>query len=700
MADNKLKFVRAKIPTRHRVMEDVVYVLLDSLDEDQFDKLTDRRYGYGAHKGKLPDGTKVVQFTFGNPKAPNQKLIIDQWNRIVNAMQEFNGELFDQNGTKLNVSFDENGLPSFTQNKESDTNVNDVETILDEISDLEDDLDYTELNATDVKEKLTKFKQDLMNCLTSEEFKKLMNPIIKKKMSLGHKFSLKNTILIMLQDPKATYVKSKSAWQSWGRFVKPDAPAIWLYVPRGRGNIAFEEKEGIIKYYLNKYKVKGVDDLPPGAKEELKVSLRGYSGSNFKLTPSFYDIRFTSPMKGRKDDFINTIEANKEEEVPWYDGTSEETSQTKKLFNIILNVVKEHGITVNYVDNLGGARGVSKSGVIDLLKNEPINAGYLNTLTHEFSHELLHQSYLKSRNKDLIDYFVGTKQGRKVVEQQAELCAWIVLRNYGFDMQTNINYIGMWGINEDTAMIVFDSVSNTASYIVDKINNEINKYKLTESRMIKETFLPSGEELADMFGYGEMYDAAKYNQETEIDNNIDYNEENNINNQEMNMESKQIKLSESEFKEFITEAVNNVLNEISRELAQATYDKMIHKGQNSRADDLDMTFREINNDDNAKYSLAGNSLTLVGDKGEENGDLDYRKATKYTYRNDSPSEIDVYAHKRLYDKYGNYVNDAQRIGGHNTKHRITTNPKVARNMARHMKNFNPDTKMTKDDFRY
>lgn len=605
MNNDKIKFVKTVIPTRHRANSvSAVYVLMDDIDTSTFRILKNL---YRGHTDKLPDGRKIITWNFGDPKKPNLSIINSQWDNIYKAMEDIGGILVNDEGMPIDKYG--NPIEDVISNEDYDA-ANEAEEVINE---LEVIIDNAPIEASDVKQKLLQFKQDLINCVSSEDFKRKMMPIIDKAASLGHKFSLGNMILIMVQDPNATYVKSKYNWRTkWKRFVKPDAPAIWLWVPVGKGVLDGETKEQIIYDYLKKYKVKSVKDLPPGIQEEMQVKLRTYIGSRFKLTPSFYDIRFTEVIKGEEDTFTSTLKSrDSRQEIPWFDGTSNETQQTKKLFNIILEIVKEHRIQVGFVDDMGGSRGVSMSGRIDLLKNQPINAGYVNTITHEFAHELLHQKYLSSQNEDLVNYFVGTEKGRKVVEQQAELCAWIVLRNYGFDMPTNINYVGLWGLNEDNAVEIFDSVANTASYIVNKINDKINKGQVMESKQLYETFLPSGQELANMLGYGKIYQASLENEmQMNDDENIQMNQEPIEQEPQMNMESMQIKLSESEFKDFITEAVKIVLSELDwrtyHNAAMKDYDK-------KRAQKFaDMRDSKFNSEYGYEDSKNGNYIRMQG----------------------------------------------------------------------------------------
>ena len=656
-------------------------------------EINDLIYNFKATRHKIQLGgniESVCGWTFGDPLS-NTKEQIEGFVKtympwVEKAMAEYDGVMFDLSKTESNKS----------TNGEDDENLNGDDYVDSIFSEIEELIENVPLEAKDVKIKLEEFKKDLINSISSEEFKeKMRNRIFAKTESLGHEFSFKNKILIALQDPEATYVKSGHGWAIWNRYPAKNAPRIWLWVPNfanQRGILDGETKERLINLTLNKYKVKRIEDLPPNVIEELTVDLRTYFGKQYKMSNNFYDIRFTNVKRGHTDDFIETIKRNRESQVPWFDGTSNETPQTKKLFKIVYDIILDHRITVKFVNSMGGSRGTSSSGVITLLKHEPINAGYVNTAIHEFSHELLHQHYAQSQNPELVKYFVGRKKGRDTVEQQAELCAWIVLKNYGFDMDTNINYTSIWGLNEDNAIEVFDSISNTAQYIVTKINQKLSKNYMTESVKLNESFLPSGQELANMLGYGEIYQASLENKKQ-----MNYNENIKMNQEpQMNMESTQIKLSESEFKEFLTEAVKNVLNEISYGLAKNAYDKMMNKGQEHRACDLNQTFKDINDDDNAKYSLQHDTLDLYGDSYPHEQDIDAIFATQYQRNNNS--DVKAFPRKQ-FARNGKLLNNRDRQTQLNQKHRITTNPKIARSFAKHMKNFDPDTELTRDDFR-
>ena len=386
-----------------------------------------------------------------------------------------------------------------------DSQINDKRNIIELIDKLisevsNGNIDNSIVDANSIKEKLKQFKQDLINAVSSEEFKRLILPVINFKRAQGHRFSFGNSILIILQDPKATLVKSKRNWLKFNREVNDNAPAIWLWIPTNFQPLSKQEKDTIINRYLVNNKVKTIKDLHPGEQERLQVELTGTHPKSWELGPYFYDIRFTTQIPDTED-MVGSNKIN----IEWFDDKGDETNEIKQYYNALLSLIQDKNIKIDYIDDLDGARGVSMSGKIGLLKNQKINIGQLNTLIHEFAHEILHQKYLKNSNDEFSAYFVGTDEGRGKVEQQAELCAWIVLKMFGYDMKTNINYVGIWGLDENNAADVFDSVAKVAEIIYDGINSRLNVIK--ENIKLKESI--TGRDVAQMIGMVDLYDKSK-----------------------------------------------------------------------------------------------------------------------------------------------------------------------------------------------
>lgn len=236
----------------------------------------------------------------------------------------------------------------------------------------------------------------------------------------------------------------------------------------------------------------------------MSVKLSGGNPKGFKLTPSFYDHRFTEPIEG-KEDLAPSANTN---DIEWFDDKSSSSEKTVALYDAAIEAIKSVGINVTFTNDLGGARGVSRSGQIEVLRNTKKNIGDFNTLVHEFSHELLHQRYLKARNeKDYGSFFVGTDKGRAMVEQQAELSAWIICQYFGYEMPTSVNYMGCWGMDEKNAAKVFDTVANTATYIIELIGKNMTN-NIQESAEPKNNLI-TGEYIANLVGLGALYKKSK-----------------------------------------------------------------------------------------------------------------------------------------------------------------------------------------------
>jgi hypothetical protein len=286
--------------------------------------------------------------------------------------------------------------------------------------------------------------------------------------------------------------------------VKEGSPVIYLWTPYGMEPLSKEEKEEKTLRFLALNNVRKVEELTPGQKEELDVILSGTKPKGFDLKPNYYDHRFTEPING-KEDLAPKVNMD---DIEWFDNKTEATEKTIALYDAAIESIKSVGINVNYVEDLGGARGVSKSGTIDVLKSNTKNIGDFSTLVHEFSHELLHQKYLKNKDSgNFGEFFVGTQQGRAQVEQQAELSAWIICQYFGYEMPTSVNYMGCWGMDEKSASKVFDTVAGTSTRIIDMIATNM-KNTLQEGFETNGSII-TGEKLADMLGLGKLYRKSK-----------------------------------------------------------------------------------------------------------------------------------------------------------------------------------------------
>ena len=357
----------------------------------------------------------------------------------------------------------------------------------------------TAMDPSDIKQRLQNFKEELLASFKDEGWKEKMMPIIKFRKAQGVKFSLLNSILIMMQDPEATMVKSKGNWAKANKEVKDNAPVLYGWRPNGTLLFATAQERKIAKADWLRRNRKNEMTLSVGEKEVLNRYLYQLDESKpvyFTLVPIWYDIRFTKQIEGTED-----LVGNNDADFEWFDGKTPESEKTIKLYDAMIQVIQNSNIRLTYGDSsvLGKARGVSKSGEIMVLKDSPKDVGSVSTLVHEFSHELLHQRYLSQNDKTgLGDYFIGTAEGRGMVEQQAEISAWIVMRNFGFNMKAARNYVGCWGGSDENCVKVFDTVANVATYIIQSLEGILNK-GVNEQRYLTENVI-TGEDIAKLLG--------------------------------------------------------------------------------------------------------------------------------------------------------------------------------------------------------
>ena len=330
-----------------------------------------------------------------------------------------------------------------------------------------------------IKERLSDFKQELIQSFRDNTFREKMGPIIKFRSAQGAGYSMLNTILIMIQRPDAKMVKSVSKWNAANKTIRNGAKPIYLWYPVGKRELTKDEQlEVEVKFYKKMEKLYGrsivsKNQLKVGDREKLEKELNKVVATSFKLVPIYYDVTDTVQMQG-KEDLIGSLDGI--DQVEWFDETTEADEKSTQLYDAVLSTIEQFGIAVNTVSDLGGARGVSKGGRIEVLADAPKNIGSVSTLVHELSHELLHQTYLKTKGgekEEWAKYFVGREFGKNIVEQQAEITAWIVMKNFGYDMQTAKNYVACWGGDDKTAAYAFDTVANVAVKIIKGINENL-----------------------------------------------------------------------------------------------------------------------------------------------------------------------------------------------------------------------------------
>jgi hypothetical protein len=359
-----------------------------------------------------------------------------------------------------------------------------------------------------IKDKLNSFKEMLMNIEEDEDFKNVMKKIIDFKAAQGYSFSFANSILIFVQNPNATIVNSKTSWEKfYKRTVNPNAKRLYIKAPANKGGIGKAAKEKIKSEYLKKLGKTDVSQLTPKENVDLKKLLFGNKfATKFEYGP-VYDVSDTTQIPGTEDFIAKGKDAMRD--IKWFEEDMI-SDEVRPIYKALVTLAETEGIKIEVLDDLKGARGVSKSGAIGILKNEGNDVGLTKTLAHEISHELLHQRYLKTKGSKFAKHHIGKDMTLETIEQQAELSAWLYMYYFGFDIKTtSLNYTVMWGGNKENMIQVFDIIS----YVVNDLIRESLKLIKTGAGDMNEgedgSGVFDGEKIADLIGLGSQYDALK-----------------------------------------------------------------------------------------------------------------------------------------------------------------------------------------------
>ena len=393
------------------------------------------------------------------------------------------------------------------------------------------------MSKEEMKNKLENFKAELIRKMGSPEFKAMLEPIIKFRRAAGYQVNFLNSIRIILQDPQARMVKPKTKWLDMNRKItQSQRPlAIVLYRPVGEEIYKTKADKERRKQEMLSAMGKQWGELTPGEMEIINTEIhkRRVGDGGVKFAPYLaYDVRFTEQIEGTED---KVGDISKIDDIPWHEYASNETERDSVLIDAAIETAKKFGLNIEYKSEkeLGGAKGYAthSGGIIALGENAPRNRGFLNTIVHETAHHMLHINYLKQKDSDFAQFFLGREQGRGLIEQQAELTAWIVMRILGYeDMGASLNYMGMWGMDAKSASKVFDMVASAASKLsssIEKIAKGIGDKGVNES-LIRESVV-TGLDVAKLFGPQavELYKQGKREAATEGDiDDVDVRAEN------------------------------------------------------------------------------------------------------------------------------------------------------------------------------
>lgn len=323
-------------------------------------------------------------------------------------------------------------------------------------------------NAEEFKQKLA---QGIGSKETMDALAELTRFRLEMKRHMGHSLSWMNTILVWLQKPNAKDVRSKGEWADMGYTPNPNAVPIVLSMPARFKQLYGAQYDEAVRRFLEKEKVALISDLTPSQKRRLDR-----------------ETKYPDPFGGFKAylayDISDMIAGENAEQFPqnnfkWFDADSDETQKERTLIDACIAFGKSIGVkSYEFVgdDKLGDSRGAASStGNVQII-NDKKNHGLLSTVIHETAHQIMHWEIVKTANPHLKKFYQGGSnlRGSEIVEQEAELCAWIVLSGFGYEnQQEHFNYLANWGMNVNNCNKVFDSVMKVAQFIYDGMEKQL-----------------------------------------------------------------------------------------------------------------------------------------------------------------------------------------------------------------------------------
>ena len=297
----------------------------------------------------------------------------------------------------------------------------------------------------DLNARIQKFMDELITETDSEKIAAKLKQYLDFRKNF-HKYSLGNTILIMIQKPNASHVASMKAWNKVGRRIKAGSTGIAIYVP------IFND--------TNKDRKKPEIDLT-----DLDALAKAAANQGPPLT---YKVGYVY-------DVSDTHGADIPETPQWWTSDDDNEKAMKMVF-FAEQAVKANGIKLTDVASQGGERGYSANGIINIPKTLK-GTGKLSTLIHEFAHELLHWPSSK--------FYIGdeAKTDKALLELQAESISYVVLRHYEMGELSTLNhatYLAGWGKGGDSTAgeklkKELELVTRVGQYIINAIDSAAEK---------------------------------------------------------------------------------------------------------------------------------------------------------------------------------------------------------------------------------
>lgn len=270
-------------------------------------------------------------------------------------------------------------------------------------------------------------------------------------------YSFHNTLLIYLQNPKATKVAGFKQWEEkFHRRVKKGAKGISILAP-----ITVKKKEDDTqKATVSPTPASPLAGTGPDDGSEKDKPQQRYMRF---MAVTVFDIADTEPI----DERGNVTE-------PEWHGSNEPNEKANELFQCAVEMATDMGIKVGSDGSRHGEQGWSAGDHINISSDiDGVNKAA--TTIHEIAHELLH-------HKKTSPFYIGDEESgtlsKEVKELQAESVSFVVIKYYDLPAEHQATYIALWKGNKDSVRQNLTTIKKAADFIIgelDKIWEEKSK---------------------------------------------------------------------------------------------------------------------------------------------------------------------------------------------------------------------------------
>ena len=250
--------------------------------------------------------------------------------------------------------------------------------------------------------------------------------------------SIHNTIMIYIQNPKATHVEGMRVWrEKYGRKVKMGAKAIGIWAP-----------------IISNSKSEDKDDVSQVDSPEIDKEIKKKNHMFFRVV-NVFDVADTEPIPGKEHLYVTPPK--------WHDENTP-NENADKLFEYSLKLADELNIKITRDGSRRGEMGYAAGEKINI-NNDSEGIARASTLIHEIAHELLH---FKETSGFYVDDPSISKHDK---ETQAEAVSYIVLKHFDIPTKHHATYLSLWKADKERLKKNLEYIKNVSDYIISKIDD-------------------------------------------------------------------------------------------------------------------------------------------------------------------------------------------------------------------------------------